>query len=685
VKAFFNTYLIISLLLSLFFYGCEKTPSQKTIKELKGIMKQVHNYEYGDSRSWLQKYHDVIAKVHNDINTHEKAELLMIDLLNSDASQQSKLLICKSLGTIGGKASLPALEKLLIKEPTSNMAIIALVNIPLDEVDEILIKVLSNVEGSELIGVINALALRKTENAIEPISHFITNNNPSVSRAAIQAMGAIGGPESTSILYAAFQNSDGQKWEYAEALIKGLEKGSIIDQDEIFNSIYESGPPLSIKTAVLKEIIKINGENDQVDLLLQTLLESDPDFQESLIPLIRTLPSTVSLMPIFNEFSDFSPSIQQKLMLAIADRKDSSIRPYVLLQLKNKNAERRIAALKALKNISKPEDVFILANIASYSNGKERELARECIYWMVGKNADQKIMEGIGKANYQVNSELIKAIGYRKITEAADLVIPQIGSENSVVRIAAIEAIGKIGSENKLSSVISMSLDGVKSAEANIIIEALTSISLNSDNTSSCVEIINRTLVAKSDKFSISILISILGNIGDESTLDYIRPFLYHDDFDVQYTCVKALSDWPDDTPLTDLEKFITITENEKNRQLAMIGIVKLVQKSKKINENEKSEVLIKTFSFTKTNHEKIIVINGISRIKSMLALNFVISQLNNEAIKNSAQEAFIRIAGNLQSSMEVTIISKIDSLAKISTQDEFKERLRILKRSLEL
>ena len=72
--------------------------------------------------------------------------------------------------------------------------------------------------------------------------------NPTVSKAAIQAMGTIGGPESVRILYTAFQKSNGQKWDFAEALIKVLENENAGNKDEILNSIYESDPPLSIKT-----------------------------------------------------------------------------------------------------------------------------------------------------------------------------------------------------------------------------------------------------------------------------------------------------------------------------------------------------------------------------------------------------------------------------------------------------
>ena len=87
---------LILLLLS----GCEQSASDQTIKELKNVLKTIQKYEYGNSRSWLQHYHELMSKVYNDPAIQDEAEKMMVRVLESNASLESKLLICKNLGAM---------------------------------------------------------------------------------------------------------------------------------------------------------------------------------------------------------------------------------------------------------------------------------------------------------------------------------------------------------------------------------------------------------------------------------------------------------------------------------------------------------------------------------------------------------------------------------------------------------
>jgi hypothetical protein len=180
-------------------------------------------------------------------------------------------------------------------------------------------------------------------------------------------------------------------------------------------------------------------------------------------------------------------------------------------------------------------------------------------------------------------------------------------------------------------------------------------------------------------------LISTLGNIGTDTSLGYIRPFLSYDSYEIQFAALKALSTWQNDAPLPFLEEYLKTSDKDKNRQMAQVGIVNLVQNSGKLTSEEKSEKLEISFLSAQSKAEKVIVLNGISRIYSLRAMDFVISQLNNPDLSSTAQEAFIRIADNLKYSYETTVIEKIDSIADYETDEGFSAKLKLLKRSIEL
>lgn len=681
-------YLFFFFLVFLSFFGCKRTPTQETIAELKDVLKIVENYQYGDSRSWLQRYYDVLAKVYNDPLAQPDAERVMLDVLNSDASYASKLLLCKSLATLGGEASLPVLEKMLLEQETSNMAVIALASIPLEGAEAILIRSLPKIEGSELIGVINALALRKGSRSSKAISSYMDDQDLPVSASAIHALGVLGGDGSVNILYDKFQTSDFQRGDLAEALVKALQQGDYANEAVVYQSIYDADPSLSVKTAAFRGLLLGMPESEQVDFLLQTLLSSDLEFCESLIPTLTSLPESISLAKIVDKLAVFSPPFQQQLMLAIADRKDGSVRPFVLQQLASTQVEDRLAALKALRSVAVPKDVWLLAKVAATNSDMERELAKEAIYWMESEETDKEIL-GLAKTeDNQVRSELINAMGYRKIEEARDFVLQQISGQNVKVRLAAIETAGQICTDDALGSVIGNSIKDhvISEDESKIIIDALTRISLNSDDPDFCVEQIHQSLMTDSREEALIVLTSTLGNIQTDVSLGYLKTFLKWDDApDLQFSCIKALSNWYNDAPLPDLEQLLPELQNAKNRQQTQVGIVNLVQGSDKLSGDEKAAKLITSYENAQTVPEQVIVLNGISRIYSVKAMDFVISKLEDEAIRETSQEAFVRLADNLRYSFEDMVINKVDSLITNTPNEDFREKLKILKRSIEL
>jgi HEAT repeat protein len=303
---------------------------------------------------------------------------------------------------------------------------------------------------------------------------------------------------------------------------------------------------------------------------------------------------------------------------------------------------------------------------------------------MKSSKADQEIIRVSRSSGPEAKAELIRAIGYRKIEAGLQYTIGQISDSNSKVRLAAIETAGMIGTRDDLNEVKNRSLTGVIS-EAEVIVEALTRISLNSGDPDWCADEINASFATFSNESPMIILISTLGNIGTDTSLGYIRPFLSYDSYEIQFAALKALSTWQNDAPLPFLEEYLKTSDKDKNRQMAQVGIVNLVQNSGKLTSEEKSEKLEISFLSAQSKAEKVIVLNGISRIYSLRAMDFVISQLTNPDLSTTAQEAFIRIADNLKYSYETTVIEKIDSIADYETDEGFSAKLKLLKRSIEL
>jgi len=434
-------------------------------------------------------------------------------------------------------------------------------------------------------------------------------------------------------------------------------------------------------------LLELQSEENKVGFAQKMFLASPMDLQESMLHAIRQLPKGLDVGPFIDALPSLKPPIQQQLMLVLADRGETDVRPFVLSQLKERDPQIRIYALKAMKSIATPDDLNQLARIATNASDLEQELAQKAIYWMGDKDTNQRIFDLARSGNVLVKPELIKANGYRKVQEAQRFVLDQISSTNLAVRLAAIEASGSICKKEHLAELL-RNVTNAKDMDANeseAFIESITRIAQNSNELEFCVNELGQALSETENHGSVSVMVRALGNIHTDGSLDILLTFLQSEHMDIQFSCLKAFAEWPDDAPLAELERAIPDLEIPKNRQQALVSMVTLVQNSSQIKNEEKASKLISAYSELRSRQEKIIVLNGLSRLWSLDAMDFILEQLNDQEIAVNARECFIRIAGELRYSYGELIVGKLDSLLQVSDSEEFKSTMSILKRSIEL
>ena len=127
-------------------------------------------------------------------------ERQLIELLQSDAPPQEKAITCKRLAVFGTKDAVPALGALLADKELSSWARIALEAIPGPAADDALREALGKTDGRLLVGVINSIATRRDDNAVDELAGRLTDSDAQVASAAAVALGRIGNAPATTAL-----------------------------------------------------------------------------------------------------------------------------------------------------------------------------------------------------------------------------------------------------------------------------------------------------------------------------------------------------------------------------------------------------------------------------------------------------------------------------------------------------
>ncbi len=146
-------------------------------------------------------------------------ESQLLAVLNSDAELFEKAKACQRLAIIGTSKSVPVVAKLLADPDLSHYARIALESNPSSEVDKAFRIALGELNGRQLVGVINSVAVRKDTQAVDALVRVVGDDDDEVAAAAISALGVLATPESIAAVEQALSGKPSLRVTAADACL----------------------------------------------------------------------------------------------------------------------------------------------------------------------------------------------------------------------------------------------------------------------------------------------------------------------------------------------------------------------------------------------------------------------------------------------------------------------------------
>ncbi|MDF1746536.1 MAG: HEAT repeat domain-containing protein, partial [Gimesia sp.] len=132
----------------------------------------------------------------------------LVKVLNSNKDTYAKAMACRRLAAIGDQSAVESIAKYLGDEKLATYARSALENIPGKASSAALRGALKNVQGNQLVGVINSISKRKDSQATSDLIPLLSDKNTKVAFAAAHALGSIGTKPAANALLAAIGKGD---------------------------------------------------------------------------------------------------------------------------------------------------------------------------------------------------------------------------------------------------------------------------------------------------------------------------------------------------------------------------------------------------------------------------------------------------------------------------------------------
>lgn len=669
--------------------------SQNTMQNSEDVFAQAARYDYGQSRLALSIIAEQVRLAISE--NPDNRNVLVAHLLNLIESETStnaaKDFACRQLAIIGGEESVPALAKLLLNPELSHMARYALQNIPAKSANDALCSALLELDGEQLIGVINTIGIKADPSTANSLLQLPTNGDNATGTALAEAFKRIPIPSVIEKLLAIINQPENvQNHDTRNAAINSLLIcGDLIQDTRGSDAAY----------AIYKKVYDLPGAEDYIQfaafqgmantsplkvipLLLVYIEGSDPYWQKAAKQIIAmNMPGQIITKALNTNYAKLTSHKSRIMFLeALADRGDFNAGELFIKESENENQEIAIAAIKALGSVPVPKSIPFLIKIAATDTNDDavRNAARASINQLQKPNriaVDTKIMSHL---LFTVNDaeilECISAISARNITNRSNKLLDFINNNASDVRIASWQALGKIADTRLWPELISK-LDDVNYKINEEVLAAQNALLLMnkriSEPVSAAVPLIAAMQTANDN--SKKIMIYVLGKTGYPDGLKIVNEIYQKDDnLELRQTALQTLANWPDTSALDSLYAIIIKTSDARNLDVAFDGYIRITMNAPDLSDESRLVLYKHILPETKTTKHITQLLEGLSDVALPEALEIAENYLTNHALNTeaAAATAMIKISRSIGNEYRDNALAAINrAVVAVSPADE--------------
>ncbi|MEW5899992.1 MAG: HEAT repeat domain-containing protein, partial [Acidobacteriota bacterium] len=646
--------------------------------DISGLLQAAAGYRRSESREHLAAIEQLVHASARNPGLRKILAQQLAEMLESNATMDFKKFACSQLSLVGTPAEVPRLARLLGDPELGFAARAALERIPGEESLKALRGAAQGLSGLPLVGVINSLGERRDARAIDLLAGYLKpGNDPEIMSAAVQAFGKIGGSESAEVL---FTHQPGMPAEllplFVESLLKcaqGFESaGQSSQAAAIYRQLSASTLPPNLRTDVFSGTLRCAGKRSE-DLLIEALRNGDELLQAAAISFLRTSQGKKFASAAASRVASLPDYLIAQFIYALADLRHNEALPEIYLLLLSPNPQVRLAALSGLELLGDASSVERLIGLIEGASDSELSAIRKALAHLPGQDIDARLIAEIdGKYPLSVRREMIIALSNRDCRRAVPALLQAADAEESEVRREAIKALAALADASIAPALVGMMSDEKSSAERPFLESALISIGRRAKTLDSVIDVVLTELPGSAAEAK-EPLLRILGSFGGERAFRAVLGQAEDANPETRNSAIRALSAWPDATPLQDLLTIAGASSDIVPKTLALRGVANLVAKAVGMPGEERAAILDQALGLGDSAETKKLLLSALGMVPSRKALSLAVSYLDQPEI---AVEAAIAAASASKNLFEVGQRSSADkiSVAVITGGHEFEQ-----------
>ncbi len=525
------------------------------------------------------------------------AEQRLISVLDAQGvSRPAKEFAAGQLYRFCDEDTVPALERMLGRADTWDLACTGLELIKHPRAEKVLVEAAKTAKGDRLARILEALGNRKDPAGVPPLRDWAEDGDARTTEIALTALGKIPGPESMKALDWCRKNlSRKMRPAATEAYLQcgwnSLASGDKATATLLFEGLLLDFEPVEVQAEGLRGLIKAKGE-EAVPTIIEALTGGIPELENVAAAEAHTVPGRRATMAFIQAYPDLTPENQAVLLRALGDRRDDAALETVLLAAQSRIPTVRLAALDSLGRFNHPESVQVLLKAVVTGSEQEQALAREALAKLDHPDLTDELIVAAMSADNTVRAEAIKTLAQRQSHEAVPVLLRIAERDVKLVRLEALKALGSIGTAAELGPMVTMMNDEWADDERAAIGQSIIMVARRSPEGSARTSAASKALTGSGVNEGVKLtLVSILGAIADDSGLPALEATAKKPSGRVQRAAVETLAGWPNPSPLDTLERVARSDKDPAIRSLAVEGALAQLENGAAVPEDKKLKV----------------------------------------------------------------------------------------------
>jgi len=624
------------------------------------ILAQLGAYRQGASRAVFSAIGNRFLAAPPEARAQLESRLTSV-LKEPDATVDSKRQVCRLLQRWGTKQSVSVLAELLADAKLSHMARNALHAKPYPEVDEALREALKQVPDDLKPGVIATIGDRGDREAVPELVQLAASRNASVARAAIKALGQIGGIRAAAALSHAETDDELSRLKTCARLRcadQMLAQGERAAAADVFGELLESNCATPVRIAALAGIARADRKR-AAPLVLARLKDKDVQLRRTAIGLVTEIAGTEVTKALTDELASSDPGTRIALLAALAARGDRTAAPIVARASESGDEPVRIAALQTLCVLGDASHVELFAGTAA-SGGIVGEAALQSLIRLTAGGVDEAIIKHANEADPKTRVVLVRAMVDRRSPNAVPTLMKLAKNPDASVRREALRALGLLAGPTDMPDLVKFLTGATEDRDRQEAADMVLKVAKGMTDH----EARRQHLVAALSEAQPAVrahLISILGDLGDFET---VKAAVKDEDTEVQDAAVRALAAWPDATPMETLQQLVRKAPRQVQQILALRGYVRMIGLPSDRSPAEDLEKYRCAMQEARRPEEKKLILNALGNVADFGALALIEEEMGDERVKAEAETAYIKAAKLVGGTRPGAVREKLQGMA---------------------